>query len=113
MYKIKVFVNKHTTEEGVEFFTANAGGTYLPLADALEGVNYTIRPTSKSAMSEYWHEEGVYEIGYQTSKDIWIDKREDFIEKHIVRINAARIVRVGDIERTEQAEEIKDEDIPF
>jgi len=98
MKTIKFVVNEFTTKEGVSFSKATIKGKFLPLALAEEETYYNVRfvgnvkiPTKK----------GIYEVSYNDN-GLWIDSRKDFIEKHIVRINAVRCVFADSLKSKEQ-----------
>lgn len=107
MQKIKVFIKKFQTKDGTrEFCTATSKGVYLPLGDAESEVYYTIKLTKNGKAKDMPMAEGCYEIGYNSPKDIWVDKRPEMLAKHVVRVNAEKVVFVEPLK-------VKDEDLPF
>lgn len=88
---LKFYINEHTTKEGKKFTSASIKGKFLPTATAEEEAFYTIKFTSKGVALP--QKEGFYEVAYD-SKALWIDSRENYADKHIVRITATRVVKL-------------------
>lgn len=99
---IKFILKNYKSKDGREFSKATCKGEYLPLALAETDVYYTIKFTSKS-LSPMPSNEGVYEVSFDEN-GIWIDSRIEQSEKHIVRINAKKVVFSKPLEkRVEEA----------
>lgn len=96
MKTIKVLLKQFKDNNGAAFSSASIKGEYLPFADVDVEAYYRVKTTSKSTVQLPITGEGIYEIAYE-NKGLWVDKRPDFIDKHIVRINAVRIVKVDDL----------------
>lgn len=88
---LKFYINEHKTKEGKLFTKATIKGEFLPTASAEPEAYYTIKFTSKGVQLP--QASGFYEVAYE-SKGLWIDSRSDYAEKHIVRINAVRVVKL-------------------
>lgn len=100
MKKIKLFVRNYKTKAGVEFSKISILGKYLPLVDAKEDVYYNVEfvgDVKKPARA------GKYIVGYETSNDMWIDKRLNYVNKPTVRIRVKKVV--FDEELTEKLNE--------
>lgn len=87
---IKIIVRAYDKKAGGKFVKLSVGGKFLPLATAEDEVNYTVRFSSHSTCKEPT-EEGIYEVAYEEG-GLWIDTRPENAEKHIVRINACKVV---------------------
>ena len=84
----KFILRNYKRKDGGEFAKATCKGQFLPFATAETEVNYNIHFT-KSALSPLPSKEGIYEVSYEEG-GAWIDTRA--LEKHIVRVNAVRVV---------------------
>ena len=87
---IKIIVRAYDKKAGGKFVKLTIGGKYLPLATAEDEVQYAVRFSSKSTCKEPT-EEGIYEVAYEEG-GLWIDTRPENADKHIVRINALKVV---------------------
>ena len=85
---IKMIVREYTTKEGKKFVKATAKGKYLPLALVDDETNYNIRFIGNVTMPQT---EGIYEVAYEDD-NLWLDTREGFANKNIVRVNPSKIV---------------------
>lgn len=90
MKTLKFWVKTFQGANG-EFRSSSVKGKYLPLADCEEETYYTIR-FSKQGVDVPAFIDGMYELAYEQG-GLWIDKRPDYIDKHIVRVVAKRIVK--------------------
>lgn len=97
MKTIKVLLHKYANADGAQFSKASIKGEYLPFADVEVEAYYRVSPVSGGAEFPPTGE-GIYEIAYE-DKGLWIDKRPDFKDKHIVRVRAVRIVKVDDFKK--------------
>lgn len=90
MKTLKFWVKTFQGANG-EFRSASVQGKYLPLADSEEAAYYTIR-FSKLGVDIPAFGDGMYELAYDKG-GLWIDKRPDYIDKHIIRVVAKRVVK--------------------
>ena len=91
MKKIKLFVRTYKTQDGREFTKIVSNGKYLPILDAKEDVYYQVKFTAKSTAKEPT-KEGVYIAGLNSSKDCWIDQRDKYTKRNIVRMNVVKVI---------------------
>jgi len=91
MKTLKFWVKTFQGKNG-EFRSATVQGKYLPFADVEESAYYVIR-FSKLGADVPAFIDGMYELAYENG-ELWIDKRPEYLEKHIVRVVAKRIVKV-------------------
>lgn len=88
MKSIKFSIKLFQTAKGITFPSASVKGKYLPFATADEDTYYRIKFVGDVKMPE---KEGFFEVSYK-DKECWIDKRPEYVDKHIVRIKAVRVV---------------------
>lgn len=88
MKSIKIIVKECETKEGVPFVSASVKGKYIPIAIALQEVNYKVRFVGDTKLPT---KEGVYEVAFEDN-GLWIDTREGYAEKNILRCRAVRVV---------------------
>lgn len=98
--KLTFIVKKFNKKDGGEFFKATIKGQYVPLLEAEENEYYTLRlhtlakEGKKSESVSCPSHEGVYELAYESRKDIWIDSREDMKDKHILHVRTNKVMFV-------------------
>ena len=105
MKSIKFILRNYTTKDGIPFSVASCKGQYLPLALASVEETYKIKFTAKS-LCPMPTKEGIYEVAFEDN-GIWIDSRPEFEDKHIVHINAVKVVFSKKLEK-KQVEETQE-----
>lgn len=93
MKKFKVIVRNYETKQKTKFTKITAKGDYIPDGDCLLGKYYTIRICNNPSF-KLPTKEGIYTL---VVEDAWLDKREGFIEKNIVRVKPIRIIFEKDL----------------
>lgn len=89
MKTLKFVLKNYTTKDGRTFAKASCLGKYLPTAKAQEDIYYTIKFVGGSCPAPT--KDGIYEMAFE-DKCLWIDTRAEYIDKHIVRVKATRII---------------------
>lgn len=93
MKTLRILVTKHLNKQTkVEFFKASCKGKFIPLVRGIDNDTYY---NIKFVGQDLPKKEGLYEVGCE-DKDMWLDTRDEYIDKHIVRIKPTKYVYVGE-----------------
>ena len=87
MKTFKLIVKSYATKDGRTFTKAFATGQFIPLALCECETQYTI----KFVGMEQPQKDGIYSVAVD-DKGLWLDTREEYASKHIVRVRPTRVV---------------------